>query len=107
MHIEINNYTGHENTCEINYYDSKGDYNHSLVLDNLETELYVNIQGINSVRIVTCNCKYYDDLVKLGNVYTPSASQLSKIEKEMSNCIDWESWHEKKSTNVDDFLYND
>ena len=43
MHIEINNYTGHESNCEINYYDIKGDYVYSLILEDLKTELYVNI----------------------------------------------------------------
>jgi len=104
MHIEVNNYTGHENTCEINYYDSKGDYLKSLVLDNLETELFVNQQGNNSVRIVSCNCMYYDELVKLGTIYNLKNSQIQVIENAMNDCIDWETWEQEKSINVDDFM---
>lgn len=107
MHLEINNYTGHENNCEINYYDIKGDYVYSLVLENLKTELYVNIQGNQSVRIVECDCKYYDDFFKTGKVYTPKPHQINKIEDNMSNCIDWDAWEQKQSTNVDDFFLNE
>ena len=107
MHIEINNYTGHESNCEINYYDIKGDYVYSLILEDLKTELYVNIQGRQSVRILESSCNYYDDFFKTGKVYTPKPHQIAKIEEEMSNCIDWDSWEQKQSTNVDDFFLNE
>jgi hypothetical protein len=104
MHIEVNNYSGHENTCEINYYDSKGDYLKSLVLDNLETELFINQQGNYAVRILGCNCIYYDDEIKLGVVYNLKNSQIQSIENSMCDCIDWETWQEENSIDIDDFI---
>jgi hypothetical protein len=107
MHIEVINFTGHESNCTINYYDNKGDYVKTYILDDLEVDLHINNQGNYSVMIKSCTCTYFDELQKNGIKKIPKEHEIVKIEYAMSECVDWESWYEKKSTNIDDFIPND
>lgn len=107
MHLDVVNFTGHENTCTINYYDHKGDYVRTYILDNLVTELLINQRGNYAVFIKSCKCTYFDDLCKTGIEKIPKAHELKKIEEAMAECVDWDEWQLKSSQDVDDFMLND
>ena len=106
MYIDVVNFTGHETTCTINYYDQKGDYVKTYILENLETELCINQHGNYAVRIKSCNCIYFDELCKNGEIRTPKLHELKKMESHMSECVDWEEWEMNRDKNIDDFMVN-
>lgn len=107
MHIEVINFTGHENNCTINYYDFKGDYVKTYLLEKLEVDLHINTHGNYSVTIKSCTCTYFDELQKNGIKKNPKTHEIAKIEYAMSDCVDWDSWEQSKNTDVDDFMSND
>lgn len=107
MHQEIIGFSGYENDCTINYYDSKGDYVKTYMLEKMEFELKTNKDGDYYVYLNAFDCLYFDELQKTGIKKIPKTHEISKIEKALCDCVDWESWYEKQSMNVDDFIPND
>ena len=107
MHVEVVNFTGHENSCTLNYYDYKGDYIKTHILEDLVVELFINIHGNHSVLIKSCKCTYYDELQKTGIIKTPKLHEIKRMEKEMAECVDWLSWDMQNDQDVDDFMLND
>ena len=107
MHLDVVNFTGYENRCTINYYDHKGDYVRTYILENLETELCINQRGNYSVFIKSCKCTYYDDLCKNGVEKIPKLHEIKKIESALTECVDWNELVLKSNQDVDDFMLND
>lgn len=107
MHLDVVNFTGYENTCTINYYDHKGDYVRTYILENLETELLINQRGNYSVFIKSCKCTYFDDFYKTGIEKIPKLHEIKKIELALAECVDWNEWELKENQDVDDFMLND
>jgi hypothetical protein len=107
MHLDVVNFTGHENTCIINYYDHKGDYVRTYILDNLETELLINQRGNYSVLIKSSKCTFFDEFCKNGIEKIPKMHEIKKIEEAMAECIDWNEWELKSNQDIDDFMNND
>lgn len=104
MHIDVVNFTGHENTCTINYYDHKGDYVRTYILEDLETELCINLHGKYSVRIKSCKFVYFDELCKKGEVRNPKLHEVKKMESQMCECVNWDEWELNRDKNIDDFM---
>ena len=107
MHIEVVNFTGHESNCTLNYYDHKGDYLKTYILEELVVELRVNIKNNHTVTIKSCKCTYFDELYKNGIIKTPKLHEIKRMEKEMTECVDWETWMMQNQQDVDDFMLND
>lgn len=107
MHIEVVNFTGHETSCTFNYFDHKGDYLKTHILEDLVVELCINIQNNHAVHIKSCKCTYFDELQKTGILKVPKLHELKRMEKEMAECVDWDAWMMQNEQDVDDFMFND
>ena len=107
MHIEVVNFQGYEDTCTINYFDKKGDYLKTYILEKLEVELRVNLHGYYSAAIKSCDCTYYDELVKNGIKKIPKKHEIWQIEQALTDCVDWEEWEQSNNRDIDDFMSND
>ena len=106
MIVNILNFTGYEDSCEIIFTNSNGEYIKTFFLENLEIDLYINQQKNHTVKITGYKCVQYDDL-KSGMPNTLSKYEVILIETAMRNLIDWESWELENELDVDDFMYND
>jgi hypothetical protein len=103
MTLNISNYTGYEDECEVIFTNSKGEYVKTLFFKNLKVKLYTNIKGNYKVGIESYNCIKYDDL-QIGTPITLNNHETLLIEEAISNIIDWESFEESKESNIDDFM---
>jgi len=106
MAVNISNFTGYEDSCEVIFTNSKGEYIKTFFLENLELDLFINQQKNHAVKITGYKCVQYDDL-KSGMPNTLSNHELVLIETQMINLIDWELWEQENELDVDDFMYND
>jgi hypothetical protein len=103
MVIEISNFTGVENSVEINYFNNQGEWLKTLILENLKIELSVNAHGNNHVKIKNYVCTLYE--YSLNGVPTDlKKHQVYSIEKEMTNLIDWDSWEMEQDKDINDFM---
>jgi hypothetical protein len=76
MHFEVINFTGYENSCTINYYDQKGDYVKTYVLENMEFELKINSKDNYQVIVNSFDCIYFDELIKIGIKKIPKRHEI-------------------------------
>ena len=106
MIVNILNFTGYEDSCEIIFTNSNDEYMKTLFLEDLELDLSINQQKNHQVKITGYKCVQYDDL-KSGMPNTLSNYDLVIIETAMKNLIDWELWEQENELDVDDFMYND
>lgn len=106
MIVNISNFTGYENECEVILSNSKGEYIKTFFLQDLECDLYINQQKNHAVKIQSYKCVQYDDL-KSGMQNTLSNHELILIETHMIDLIDWELWEQENELDVDEFMYND
>lgn len=107
MTAEVKGFTGYENKCEIVYFDSKGDYLKSRILENLDFELKINAHGNHAVGIKSCNCVTYDDQFMSGKPEDLPTHELYNIERLLTDCVDWDSWDMSQEFDAEDFLAND
>jgi len=107
MHIEVVNFTGYEDNCTINYFDHKGDYVRTHVLENLQVELHINTHHNYAVTIKSCTCIYFDEMQKSGIEKTPKRHELEKIQNALRDCVDWDEWEQSNNRDIDDFMHND
>jgi hypothetical protein len=107
MKTEVNGFTGYESECEIVYFDKRGDYLKSRVLENLDFELKKNAHGNHAVGIISCKCITYDDQFSSGRVEELLEHDIYAIERILTDCVDWEEWDQTKEFDADDFLIND
>lgn len=106
MIVNILNFTGYEDSCEVIFTNFKNEYIKTYFLENLELEFYINRQKNHQVKIKGYKCVQYDDL-KSSMPNTLSKHDLILIETEIKNIIDWESWEQENELDIDDFMYND
>jgi hypothetical protein len=107
MRTEVKGFSGYESKCEITYFDKKGDYVRSRILENIDFELKINAHGNHSVSIESCKCITYDDQFFSGKIEDLADHDIYAIERILTDCVDWDAWDQSQEFDADDFLYND
>jgi hypothetical protein len=105
MEIQIFNFTGYEEECEISYFNGEGKYLKTLFLTNLDLTLYHDKRRDEyKVTINSVDAMQFDGNEK-GVVYMLDDFEIFEIQHEMVKYIDWNEWEENKL--VDDNFLND
>jgi hypothetical protein len=103
----VKGFTGYENSCEVVYYDGKGDYLKSRLLENLDYELKVNAHGNHAVGIISYTCITYDDQFISGKPEELQKHEVYQIERALTEEVDWLSWDLSQEFDANDFMSND
>ena len=92
MEIQIHNWTGYEDECEIAYFEPfGGDYIKTYFLSKLNTRLYIDEDGASGVEIMSVECHTYDDQDNK-MPHTLQDQEIRQIELEMPEYVDWQEW---------------
>ena len=103
MEIQIFNFTGYEDECEVSYFDGERKYLKTLFLTNLDLTLYYDKKrDTHRVTINSVNATQYDKKDE-GKAYLLDDFEIFEIEQEMAQYIDWCEWEENQKYD-DDFL---
>jgi hypothetical protein len=105
--LTVKGFTGYENSCEVLYYDNKGEYFKSRVLENLEFELKINAHGNHAVGIQSYVCTTYDDQFISGRLENLPKHDIYQIERALTESVDWESWDMSQEFDANEFMSND
>jgi hypothetical protein len=100
MNIRIHNFTGYENECDVDFYEVDGKYSKSYYLIDLDIEKSMDREGFGNVKINNVKCQVYDDQDNV-NIHILTEEEISVIEYEMKDYIDWEEWIESKRPDED------
>ena len=104
MEIQIYNFTGYEDSCEVSYFDEEGNHKKTLFLTELDLLLYHNDKkGLYGVTINKVNALLYEKDKDFGTEYKLDDFELFEIQCEMVNYINWQEWEANRLTD-DNFL---
>lgn len=95
MNIKIWNFTGYEDECEVSFYEIDGQPSKSYFLIDLDIEKSMDREGFGNVKINNVKCQVYDDQDNV-NFHVLTEDEISIIEYEMKDYIDWEEWIESQ-----------
>lgn len=106
MVVKVDNFTGHEDNCEFNYYDANQNWVKRMVFEEMDYELYINQRGNNDIKLNSCVCTLYDEQSD-GVVINLKPHQILAITEQLKKEVDWEEWEQMNDTDVDDFMLNE
>jgi hypothetical protein len=101
MEYLIYNYTGYENEFEVAVFEN-GKINFDFYVSNINTTLSIDQHGFGKVKINAITCITYNEKDE-PIYYILSQEQISILEKELPEYIDWNEWINWKSQPDDDY----
>jgi hypothetical protein len=104
MEMQIFNFTGYEQECEVSFFNGQGKYLKTLFLTELDLTLYFDKkQETHKVTINSVESILFKKGDENGTKYILDDFELFEIQQEMVGYIDWEAWEENKLVD-DNFL---
>lgn len=104
MKIQIFNFTGYEDECEVSYFDNNDKYLKTFFLSNLNLTLYYDKRyETHKVTINSVECILFNKNDDTGTKHALDEFELFEIQQEMVGYIDWDDWEENKLID-DNFL---
>lgn len=102
MKYKICEFTGYEKECEISVFDDNNEYIETLYLNNIRTSITMDQFGFGSVKLKNVNCVKYD--VDDNEIqYILSEKEITSIETEMAEYIDWIDFMDSQRPDDDEY----